>query len=428
MSEEQDSLPDLPIGGLSEITLRIPGECFFCETIAIPAALMKDADQLVVNWRAKVEDFLFQSLEEPSFSPYPSEQLAWGYHCCSQSGKAILFASPLARLKQLGWENLDLFRRVFPSFVSLFDHVRETACMEFLLHEDTLTLACFPDKSSVPNVLVSLPVDWENDENMEVVRSKLLSLVEVEKYSPADKVMLATEVVRLPDGFFEFDHHRMERETSNSSVPDKIRISADELWSHDLRAPEFKQAEKNKRMRARRRWKSMSFAAVSAIILLCCYLGVEIAGYKLLDRRAQSAKMADQVPLVLESQKLLEKLRQNKLGGIDPFGALGRVAVHRGGSPDNPDLWFSLAHFKTRSHVKLEGDGRNVESINTFLGKLELAKISRIRKGRSGEELRQIKSGKGKTSFEVEIDLLEEAARSPAPQSSTVILEKESPE
>ena len=428
MSEEQDSLPDLPIGGLSEITLRIPGECFFCETIAIPAALMKDADQLVENWRAKVEDFLFQSLEEPSFSPYPSEQLAWGYHCCSQSGKAILFASPLARLKQLGWENLDLFRRVFPSFVSLFDHVRETACMEFLLHEDTLTLACFPDKSSVPNVLVSLPVDWGNDENMEVVRSKLLSLVEVEKYSPADKVMLATEVVRLPDGFFEFDHHRMERETSNSSVPDKIRISADELWSHDLRAPEFKQAEKNKRMRARRRWKSMSFAAVSAIILLCCYLGVEIAGYKLLDRRAQSAKMADQVPLVLESQKLLEKLRQNKLGGIDPFGALGRVAVHRGGSPDNPDLWFSLAHFKTRSHVKLEGDGRNVESINTFLGKLELAKVSRIRKGRSGEELRQIKSGKGKTSFEVEIDLLEEAARSPSPQSPTVILEKESPE
>jgi len=428
MSEEQDSLPDLPIGGLSEITLRIPGECFFCETIVIPATLMKDADQQLENWRAKVEDFLLQYLEEPSFSPYPPEQLAWGYHCCSQSGKAILFASPLARLKQLGWQNLDLFRRVFPSFVSLFDHVREKACMEFLLHEDTLTLACFPNKSSVPNVLVSLPVDWENDESMELVRSKLLSLVEVEKYLPTDQVMLATEVARLPDGFFEFDHHRMERDNSDSTVPDKIRISADELWTHDLRAPEFKQAEKNKRMRARRRWKSMSFAAVSAVILLGCYLGIEITGLKLLDRRDKSAEMAEQVPLVLESQKLLEKLRQNKLGGIDPFGALGRVAIHRGGSPDNPDLWFSLAHFKTRSHVKLEGDGRNVESINTFLGKLELAKVSRIRKGRSGEELRQIKSGKGKTSFEVEIDLLEEADnKSPLPKSSTVIQRKGSP-
>ena len=144
MSEEQDSLPDLPIGGLSEITLRIPGECFFCETIVIPAALMKDADQLVENWRAKVEDFLFQSLEEPSFSPYPSEQLAWGYHCCSQSGKAILFASPLARLRQLGWENLDLFRRVFPSFVSLFDHVRETAAWSFFFMKTPLLWPVFP--------------------------------------------------------------------------------------------------------------------------------------------------------------------------------------------------------------------------------------------------------------------------------------------
>lgn len=410
MSEEQESLPNLPIGGLREITLRIPGECFFCETILIPVSLMKDAEQESEDWRTKVEDFLLKSLEESFFSPYPPDQLAWGYHGCSQSGKAILFATPLARLKQLGWQNLDLFRRVFPSFVSLFDHVRESACMEFLLHEDTLTLACFPQGSSTPDELVSLPVDWENDENMELVRSKLLSLVEVEKYSPAEKVKLATEVARLPDGFFEFDHQLMGQDSSGSTLPDKIRMSADELWSHDLRDPEFKQAEKNKRMRARRRWKSMSFAAVSAVILLACYMGVEIAGLKLQDLRTESAEMAGQVPLVLESQKLLEKLRQNKLGGIDPFGALGRVAVHRGGNPNNPDLWFSMAHFETRSHVKLEGEGKNVESINTFLGKLESAKVSKIRKGRSGEELRQIKSGKGKTSFEVEIDLLEESS------------------
>ena len=42
--------------------------------------------------------------------------------------------------------------------------------------------------------------------------------------------------------------------------------------------------------------------------------------------------MAEQVPLVIESQKLLEKLRQNKLGGIDPFGAITRMAVQRGGT------------------------------------------------------------------------------------------------
>ena len=91
---------------------------------------------------------------------------------------------------------------------------------------------------------------------------------------------------------------------------------------------------------------------------------------------------------------------------------------------DNPDLWFSMAHFETRSHVKLEGEGKNVESINTFLGKLESAKVSKIRKGRSGEELRQIKSGKGKTSFEVEIDLLEESSSTDSSLPTTEALEK----
>ena len=153
----------------------------------------------------------------------------------------------------------------------------------------------------------------------------------------------------------------------------------------------------------------MSYAVMAALILIGCYISVQIGEFKLQEKREKSGEMSRQVPLVLESQKLLEKLRQNKLGGIDPFGALGRVAVHRGGSENNPDLWFSLAHFETRSHVKLEGEGRNVESVNTFLGKLEAANISKIRKGRSGEELRQIKSAKGKTTFEVEIDLLEEA-------------------
>ena len=101
MSEEQDSLPDLPIGGLREITLRIPGECFFCEALNMPANLLKEADRHVEKWREKVEDFVLQSLGESSLSPYPPEQLAWGFHGCDQSGKVIVFATPLARLKQL---------------------------------------------------------------------------------------------------------------------------------------------------------------------------------------------------------------------------------------------------------------------------------------------------------------------------------------
>ena len=37
MADSSDESPDLPVGVLREVTLRIPGEHFFCETIPLPA-------------------------------------------------------------------------------------------------------------------------------------------------------------------------------------------------------------------------------------------------------------------------------------------------------------------------------------------------------------------------------------------------------
>ena len=50
--------------------------------------------------------------------------------------------------------------------------------------------------------------------------------------------------------------------------------------------------------------------------------------------------------------------------------------------------------FETRNHVKIEG-GRNVESINNFIERLETNQVALIRKDRTGDELRSIKSGGG---------------------------------
>ena len=58
--------------------------------------------------------------------------------------------------------------------------------------------------------------------------------------------------------------------------------------------------------------------------------------------------------------------------------------------------------------MKIEGEGRNVESINNFIERLETNQVALIRKDRTGDELRSIKSGGGSTSFEVELEMLEE--------------------
>ena len=161
-------------------------------------------------------------------------------------------------------------------------------------------------------------------------------------------------------------------------------------------------------------WLSLCALYASSAAMLLAFAGIKIMGEELKGLKIRSQEYAEEVPLVIESQKLLEKLRQNKLGGIDPFGALIRVAVHRGGNADNPSLWFSLAHFQSRNEVKLEGEGKTIEAINTFIKSLEKNNVANIRVGRSGEKLREIKSGGGKTTFEIEIEIVEEGDKKAA--------------
>jgi hypothetical protein len=304
---------------------------------------------------------------------------------------------------------MEIFRRVFPSFISLLGMEFTEPTIAFLLFEETLTAASFQEDSSVPDFLFSIPLnEEEGDESVEVARGKLLSLFNLENYKIAKDILVARDVERTKDGFFRFEHELLDGKESGLSLDQEVLLAADELWSSDLRQLEFKEVEQKRRNQARARWKGILIWSVGMAAMLLAFAGIKIMGVKLEDRKILSQRMAVEVPLVIESQKLLEKLRQNKLGGIDPFGALIRVAVHRGGSGDNPNLWFSMAHFESRNEVRLEGEGKTIEAINTFIESLEENKVGNIRIGRSGEEKREIKSGGGKTTFDIEFELMEE--------------------
>ena len=361
MAEPPEKSSELPVGELREITLRIPGEHFFCDTISLPASLKAD----------KYQDFAEFVLNEGGLSPYPVEQLAWGYQVDESHRKFFIFATPLAKLRQLGWQNFEIFRRVFPSFISLLGNEYPEPTIALLLFEETLTAASFQEDSSVPDLLYSIALDQEEgDESIEVARGKLLSLFDLEKYEIVKDILVANEVERTKDGFFRFEHDWLEGKDSDLALDQDILLSADELWTCDLRQREFIEVEQKRRNQARARWKGILIWSVGMAAMLLAFAGIKIMGVKLEDRKLLSKKYAEEVPLVIESQKLLEKLRQNKLGGIDPFGALIRVAVHRGDSADNPSLWFSLAHFQSRNEVKLEGEGKTIEAINTFIKSL----------------------------------------------------------
>jgi hypothetical protein len=405
MPDKEKSDNAFPEAEISEFTLRIPGEYFFCETIPLPSTLGSNVEEESV---AALTVFIQEILQDTSFSPYPEEQLAWGYFGGLEEGKVILFACPLMKLRQLGWQNMEVFRRVFPSFVSFFGKKFPEPTILFLKEGETLSVGVYEADSVVPDQVFSMPIDAEEAESLEIARGKLLSLVNIENHEIVTDILEAGEIERLKDGYFLFAHEWMEGKDPNLEIDQSVKISSDQLWTVDLRSHEFKSGEIKRRRQGRKRWKATLAWSLSMAAILVLFLGVKIMGVKLEDKQKLAEEMAMEVPLVIDSQKLLEKLRQNKLGGIDPFGAIGRLYAHLGGESGDLNVWFTFAHFKSRNEIELEGEGKNVESINTFLENLEKNKVASLQIGRGGKELREIKSQTGKTTFEFNIELKEQ--------------------
>ncbi len=246
---------------------------------------------------------------------------------------------------------------------------------------------------------------------MEVVRGKLLALVDLQNYEVEPDVLVLEEFSRTKDGFFKFEHQWLEGRDPSLLLDQTVHLAADELWKVDLRPPLYKGSEQKRRKVSRLRWRALVGWGVGMAAFLVLFAGVSYLRFFASAKAEEAARMFAEVPKVREDQRLLEKLRQNKLGGIDVFGALGRLAAHRGSGPEGADLWFSEAHFESRNEVKLEGEGKNVEAINNFIENLENNGVATIRKNRSGDEIRDIESDGGKTTFEIEFNLMEESPR-----------------
>ena len=414
MSTDSEDIPDLVFSDLSEITLRIPGEHFFCESITLPESLIKEVDD---NEKESIENFIIDVLENRSFSPYPSNQLVWGYYGSVSDGEVLIFACPIIKLKNLGWQNLDAFRRVFPSFISLFGLTFSKATALFLLHEETLSIVAFGENCGVPRHIFSMPVEDENPESLEASRGKLLSLIDLEKYEIIQGILVAGDVNRQKDGFFKFEHE-WKNGTSNHFDED-ILLDGEILWQADLRSQEFTKSETKRRKQSRQKWKATLFWGLGVAALIILFLGTKIFEVKLKDKQILVNQMAAEIPLVLESQKLLEKLRQNKLGGIDPFGSINRLYPFLGGTEGNLDVWFTSAHFESRSDIEIKGEGKNVQLINRFLENIKIKNVATLQLDRSGKVRRQIKSAAGKHTFEVDISLSEEAEEASPATGST---------
>ncbi len=372
--------------------MLIPGEHFFCETLPVPPELKPEDFQ----------DFARQALDLDSFSPYPSEQLAWGFHGCENARKIIVFATPFVKMRQMGWQNLEFFRWVLPSFVSLMGKEFERPSIAFLLHDETLTAASFEAGTTVPEALYSLPVDASNQDEIESVRGKLLAMFDLAHFERIEEILTTGEVNRTGDGVFRFQNEWLD--ASQPELDQTVSIRGEDLWKYDLRPLDFKLDERKRRKQTGLRWRGVIGSVMAMAALFLLFVGLKIGNVYLEDLKTMEQAKDLRKPQVLASMELLRTLEENKLGGINPIDSLKRIMVHRtiDGKGD-PTLYLTFAEFKSRYELELKGKGRNVASINLFLEKLVQTKVV--------EDSKQIKKPKmktltdGWTSFDVSIQM-----------------------
>ena len=108
--------------------------------------------------------------------------------------------------------------------------------------------------------ILSLLDPEEGDESIEDARGKLLSLFDLGELSRSAKDILVAQVMcrEHSDGFFKFEHELAGG--GELLIFPWIRmylLSADELWTSDLRQREFIDVEQTRRNQARARWKGI---------------------------------------------------------------------------------------------------------------------------------------------------------------------------
>ena len=387
MAEEFDAADDIAFDP-RDIVLRIPGEHFFCESIDLPDEL-EEKD---------LETHLEDAMQE--LSPFPIEHLQWGFHVSMEHRKALLFGALSSKLRLLGWENLDIFRRVFPSFVSLlsedFGQRYGGPTIVFLWHEYSLTAAVFDGKCPMPFQIHSQTLTEQEIEegSVDVTRSKLLALFDLDQYEIDAQLIRTGQTIREKDGF-RFEHLDEDFE----ETMDEVKVDADSLWRDDVRGIPFKQQERKRRKMGRLRWSALLGAMATCCLLLFLRVGMVFSGGIVEDKGKEKQRIKETI--VVDGDPTVELLnlkdverrlqRSGKGGGIRPMRSLEYLIQFAATKADpnsptgrNPTLWFTYARFpdptlqkesekeeKIREVVILRGTGEGIKVVNDFVDTLK---------------------------------------------------------
>ncbi|MGB0743647.1 MAG: hypothetical protein ACPGSB_03885 [Opitutales bacterium] len=334
MSEENTVDPEVETSTPPPV-LVLPGHIFFVERVELPTTLEG----------AELDDFAELSLE--GISPFPVEQLFWGFIHSEPSASILLYAAYKERVKALGYTELESYLWVLPDF----------AASSGAYFPEDVTL-CLESEQGCSSVYLS---------KGESLPEKVLSTAPNSKAPPqtssSKSLRVHLESVEVSEqGLPTFHFVSAERADENFEGKWKaLSPGQSQLWRADIRGSEFKKNERNKRKMGSWIARATGYAALFAVFLIFLEGLLFLGG---LWMNAQSATIAEQAPEVRrveDKQSLMNKLDQVAQNELRPVAILNAL-----NNPRPQGIYFTSTQTDGLNRITIDGIANTITELNNY--------------------------------------------------------------
>ncbi|NDV62503.1 hypothetical protein G0Q06_08580 [Puniceicoccales bacterium CK1056] len=345
LSQLRDKLPEKRVG-------LVPADAFFTRKVDLPGEL---------SWEDK-RAFIELSLE--GNAPFPVEQLAWGFFQSVNSPHAFVYATAKARLKRLGFEDIEQYLQLFPGFISFFGETVSSPTIRFLSQNGVISALYLVPGNPVPEKVISRKVmgDLLTDDSLLEARETMAGSINASGYSLEEGLWLGEGFDILSDDSLLFRHRFLQPEDPGKVEERLLPLSEAELWAADIRDEAFANTERIVRRRSSFIWKSLRVAAVTAIVLL--FLQVANFGLSTFNifRERTLRELEPGAVRVENKLTLAQRLTQSTEEDLNPFLLMEAI------NPLRPDsIYFEKVRSRAFDSLEVEGkSSEGVTPVNAF--------------------------------------------------------------
>jgi Tfp pilus assembly protein PilN len=361
------------------------------------------------NTMTGTERTSFIELAVESHSPFPVEQIYWGYYPEPSSQQALLYMG-LKEQFPVSESAIGSAQYVFPSFLAAVVAKREYDGIQLFADDYGLSALWFEASNPLPRKVLSrrwsaFGVESPPSDNSEllheIVRNWTKELQVVTDISVNDRPIRLSYLQLESSSTLHLSLDISNWQNGSEIETLSKTLTGDTLYACDVRDETQIQKLKTKALASHRLWRALQIGGAFAASLGLLAIGLLLSGRALESQDAKLQKQASAVEQVNQKEILLDSLDLFSIAALQPFEALERMNRIR---PDS--LYFrSLEAGANRQAereeftIKLKAVASSAAQADKFSAQLQADPFfSQVR-------LSKLRSKTKRTDFELEVQM-----------------------